>query len=659
MAGFSILILLLTWAGSWTGQKPEPLLLSVKAHPTAWEVNEKGRLIFEFALKRGVIDAGTVLSVQVPGSWVSHAFQPEWREGRLHAHQTYGKLTKDLLDYLQVTSRTTSWQLRIVERDADGSYHRFGRRIELELTSGRLGPGDTLILSYGTRSRPVHAPFLAETNSFPIEVSTPHGIPYSVNPPPRVTTHSSELSRLLVTAPSQALVNQPVPIHISGRDLYGNPARLPSTITLRGDDGGEEKISLGGFSDEVTTHFRKQGFKFVEVRTSDSVYRSNPVRVLTDLPEQKLYWGDLHSHSALSKDGVGFNSFAFARDHSNLDFFAMTEHSTGDRRDPGITDAEWQFIQESVSSFYSSGEFVTLLAYECSLGRPYGHHNVYFLEPEAPIYRNHEVRTLEELWRRLRVHQSFTVPHHSGIEWSPGSGPTVSWEGDHPLRPLLEIYSGHGQSELFSPDDPLSYDQNVFDQRWKDWFPKQAPATPEVYRGMAGPQSGEGPYYARDAWAAGLRLGTIASSDDHTARPGQPSKGLAAVWAPRLDRPSIFEALRTRQTYGTTGERIYLEFWVNNQAPGSELVINSPPVISMLLCGTQALDWVELVRFSQATNRFTAIKRWSPNSHEFRAEYTDSEYTVPALYYLRLKQQGLVEGRPAMAWSSPVWVVGE
>ena len=109
MVGCSILILLLTFAGYWTGQKPEPLVLSVKANPAAWEVNEKGRLIFEFALKRGVIDAGTVLSVQVPGSWVSHAFQPEWREGRLYAHQTYGKLTKDLLDYLQVTSRTTSW----------------------------------------------------------------------------------------------------------------------------------------------------------------------------------------------------------------------------------------------------------------------------------------------------------------------------------------------------------------------------------------------------------------------------------------------------------------------------------------------------------------------------------------------------------------------
>ena len=113
--------------------------------------------------------------------------------------------------------------------------------------------------------------------------------------------------------------------------------------------------------------------------------------------------------------------------------------------------------------------------------------------------------------------------------------------------------------------------------------------------GMAGPQSREGPYYARDAWATGLKLGTIASSDDHTARPGQPSKGLAAVWAPRLDRASIFEALRTKKTYGTTGERIYLELLVDNQPPGSEIVVKKDPKISLQICGTQPLEWVESV----------------------------------------------------------------
>ena len=132
-----------------------------------------------------------------------------------------------------------------------------------------------------------------------------------------------------------------------------------------------------------------------------------------------------------------------------------------------------------------------------------------------------------------------------------------------------------------------------------------------------------------------------------------------AVWAPRLDRASIFEALRTKRTYGTTGERIYLELLVDNQPPGSEIVVKKEPKISLQICGTQPLEWVELIRFSQKTKVFSTVGRWTPNRRELQEELTDPDYSVPSIYYLRLRQQGLVEGRPAMAWSSPIWVTNE
>src|SRR5690606_29904632 len=95
-------------------------------------------------------------------------------------------------------------------------------------------------------------------------------------------------------------------------------------------------------------------------------------------------------------------------------------------------------------------------------------------------------------------------------------GPKLDWSLPHNavLRPLIEIYSAHGQSEFFDRNDPLAYESVKF----------------------TGARSADGPHYARDAWAAGLPMGVIASSDDHEAHPGLPHFGLAAVYAPKLTR---------------------------------------------------------------------------------------------------------------------------
>lgn len=110
------------------------------------------------------------------------------------------------------------------------------------------------------------------------------------------------------------------------------------------------------------------------------------------------------------------------------------------------------------------------------------------------------------------------------------------------LQTTVEIYSERGQSEYYDPNHPLSYEN----------------CSP------SGTSSG-GPHYARDAWVAGQRLGVIASSDNHTASPGQPHRGLAAVYAEDLTREAIFDAIAARHTYGTTGQRILLDFKVDGQ----------------------------------------------------------------------------------------------
>ena len=122
---------------------------------------------------------------------------------------------------------------------------------------------------------------------------------------------------------------------------------------------------------------------------------------------------------------------------------------------------------------------------------------------------------------------------------------------DSRFRTTIEIYSSHGLSEEYAPDHPISMDVSDF-----------------TFNGPGDPGN-----YTVDAWLAGLKLGTIGSSDNHGAQPGKEGFGTMAVWAPNLTREAVFDAIRNRRTYGSTGSRIYLEFTVNGEPMGGETTV--------------------------------------------------------------------------------------
>ena len=639
-----------------TGCSPNPpTTISVEVSPDRWRVNDDGQLLFRIRVKEGKLSSGSRISLALPGSWTWHTIRPTRREdGKLGP--TLRVPTQELMEYFALLppDRADRWRLELLEEHHDGTYHRFDRRLVLTCLSDQLSAGQEITLQYGGDARPIRTSRLAETVRIPIRFNLGDGQWRELENPPQLTTVADSFHTILVTVDSVATVGQPLEAHVTARDRLGNSTELPGGLELRSTDRGVEPVSITGAGAvwTGTVRFTTPGFQTLEVG-NDTVgfHRSNPIRVTEEEPSLKLYWGDLHSHSTMSKDALGVDPFTFARDHANLDFFASSEHSTGDRRDEGITDSEWQAIQSSVKSFYDPGRFVTLLAYECSLPAPFGHHNVYFAGETAPLYRKQEVKTLDELWRRLSSHRAFTVPHHTGVHWA-----AAVWDQTHPLRPLFEVFSVHGQSELYDPEHPLSYDQLIGMAPYGT-YPIGSELVPEEHQGMVPiSNSAKGPHYARDAWAAGLKLGTIAASDDHTARPGQPYWGLAAVWAERLDRETIFQALANRQTYATTGQRIYLDFRVNGGMPGTKVTTGGPPRIQLEVQGTDDIERVELVAFDRRERSYSVLKRWTPGGPHLRESLTDAGYSDRSFYYVRVRQRGLVEHRAVMAWSSPIWI---
>jgi len=215
------------------------------------------------------------------------------------------------------------------------------------------------------------------------------------------------------------------------------------------------------------------------------------------------------------------------------------------------------------------------------------------------------------------------IPHHTKM-W-------LDWDYNHPeLEPVLEIYSIWGSGEKAGT--------HLWDLR-------------EMTGG------------AQEAWARGYKIGVIAGSDTHAGLPGRSiwysdrddflryPAGYAAVWARELTRAGIFEALRARRCYGTTGARIILETFLGEYPMGSEVAWadkSTPREFRVNVWGTAGLDTVTVVKNNLAVHTFKPNSEHAQLSWEDRSEAGTGDY-----YYVRVRQ---LDGN--YAWSSPTWLDG-
>ena len=473
-----------------------------------------------------------------------------------------------------------------------------------------------------------------------------------------------------LVGPTEAVVRRAIELQFTAFDRFGNVAEaFAGTVELTGTERSR-KLRLtptNRGSTIVTWTPSNAGFYFPEAkvfvngRTPLMPVKGNPVRVFTIEPQRKTYWGELHSHSSISPDGIGTDPFPYARNAARLDFFAATEHADddGNPRGVAIRPTEWQWIKDRVARFNEPGRFVTLLAYECSFPAPSGHHNVFFRSIDGVPWPAALMGSVQNLWSRVAAGEAITIPHHTGIAFMgppPGAGSagpefqpivtgtatpvttpgfSVDWSIHNPMkRPLLEIYSLHGSSELYDPQDSLSYENARFT------FSRSVP----------------GAHYARDAWAAGLELGVVAASDNHAAQPGQPHGGLTAVRAARLTRDGIFDALASKNTYGTTGQRIYMDLEIAGVQMGHAGRAQSPVVGKLTIAAPSEIAHAEVLRRDFPNGEYVVAARWDNRDRLLETTFRDLPQSERVMYYLRVELRERVRDRVVRGWSSPVWL---
>ena len=638
-----------------SGSPPPPVLLpettsegTLRVSPDRGVAGEFSTWTVTYTVGGDGIATGGGVRVQLPDSW--HA-GPRNSANRLQAsdpgddHHVSSRCSrKGVRLRTLVESETKKLLVKHAKLSVDGRKERYVFVVRVIVEEGRLERNDEIAVTYGDRSGGSRGYRAAAISTTPEPVL----VALDADGSGRFRLHTSR-SATLVSLPGRAVemlfhlptcaaVSSPVLATISIIDGEDNPATHPLNVLVRTVEG-EALVS--------PTVMVESGYvRFPVVTRSPGVVRleavapgvglsarSNPLEVLGKEPRLKIYWGDLHSHTHFSWDGVGRDNFRYARYISALDFYAMTDHSVAPLEDitRGLSRRNWVEYTKLTENHHAPGEFVTLHAYECSFGKPYGHHNVFFRGRPGPLFYPTK-STLPEVWSLLKGGEALTIPHHTG-KFPAG----IEFEIHHPLfRRNFEIYSAHGLSESYDPAHPLAFEQSKF---------------------TADSRSLKHPSFAQDAWERGLRLSTIASSDDHHAHPGQTRYGLVAVRAPELTRDAIFQALFDRRTYATTGARITLDFHVNRRSMGSTVATTGAPEIRLRAIGTDVIEWAEVLRYQPPKAGFRVVRRWEPRAAELRETFRDEDGRPGAIYYARLRQRGTHRGRVVMAWSSPVWTV--
>ena len=330
--------------------------------------------------------------------------------------------------------------------------------------------------------------------------------------------------------PSLAVVGEPFRLAIVAEDMWGNPTEdaaatlnlqsapplkgLPGNITIAKGDGPRVIENLVA---------AEPGDFDLTVATDDRiVVQVNPLRVLSVAPLRR-YWADLHGQSGETIGmGTAEDYFRYARDKAFVD---MVGHQGNDFQ---ITDAFWNKLNELTAQFDQPGKFVCLPGYEWSGNTGMGgDRNIFFRHEGRPIRRSSHIlvqgeTTTDAVYTADKLFEALSGEDCRVIAHVGGRYADVKYAHDGRVERTVEVHSSWGTFE---------------------WI-------------------------LHDAFEKGFRVGVVCHSDDHKGRPGATMPGastfgaiggLSCYFMPELSRDALFEALRKRRHYGTTGTRLFLD----------------------------------------------------------------------------------------------------
>jgi hypothetical protein len=415
----------------------------------------------------------------------------------------------------------------------------WSRSLHIGVVKDFLAPGDTITIRFGDRrfgspgirlQTYCESEFQFRVFADPIATYDYVAVPES----PRIAIVPGPGVRWRAVVPTLVRAGEPFRLAVKADDKWGNPSNLvDQTLRLAADAPiaglpATLRFAPGSFAAVVEgLRIERPGERIVRVldSTGEELCRTNPLRAAPGATSLVHYWGDTHGQS---NETLGTNTareyFAFGRDKAFLDVIG---HQGNDFQ---ISGAFWRELNALTAEFDQPGRFVCIPGYEWSANTAVGgDRNVHFRYEGETIHRSSHAQIADAtdivdeksdahdahaLFERLRGRDCVVAAHVGGRYAD------IKFAHDF-VETAVEVHSAWGTFE---------------------WI-------------------------VRDAFEKGYRVGIVANSDGHKGRPGAcyPGAsffgsygGLTCFLAERLDRDAIFECMRRRRHYATTGNRAYL-----------------------------------------------------------------------------------------------------
>lgn len=457
-----------------------------------------------------------------------------------------------------VTARSNGDGQLELRYDPNGGQRPWNEVLTVYQRGGYLNPGDQIEITFGDTSGGspglLMQTFQDSGRVFRVQAdvqATGVFVPLS-GPHLSVAITGGPLHRHVAVLPSLRRPGETFRLGLKAEDIWGNPtpqgaarfrvsasmpvAGLPEEIDFAPETGA---MSLDGL------HCEAEGVLTIKLAGDDgAVVEANPLIIRQG--DVAHFWGDLHGQTG---ETVGTNTiehyFDFAR---NVAFLDAASHQGNDFQ---INATFWQHLNDLTARLDEPDRFTVIPGYEWSGNTAVGgDHNVFYAEEGAPIYRcSHalvedrsdaetDAHTLTDLYRKLRAEPTDAVMYaHVGGRYA-----NIFYDHDPVLEAAVEVHSAWGSFEWILTDG----------------FPMRR------------------------------RVGVVCNSDGHKGRPGASFPGASVFGAyggltcfvtEKNSRDAIFEAIRRRHTYGTSGPRAAIDVSVEFPASG-DLYLRDPAAFS-------------------------------------------------------------------------------
>jgi hypothetical protein len=432
----------------------------------------------------------------------------------------------------------------------------WSRSLYIGVVKDFLAPGDTITIRFGDRrqgSPGIRLQTYCESE-FEFRVLADPIATYdyvAIAESPRIAIVPGPGVRWRAVLPTMVRAGETFRLSIKADDKWGNTSdQVDRTLRLESSGGiaglpASVRFAPGSFA-AVADRLQVADAGDVEIRVLDEKGQelccSNPLRIAAKHTPLVHFWGDTHGQS---NETLGTNDarqyFEFGRDKAFLDVMG---HQGNDFQ---ITGAFWRELNVLSKEFDRPGSFVCIPGYEWSANTAVGgDRNVHYRHEGETIHRSShaqiadatdivdeksDAHTAQELFEKLKGKDCVVMAHVGGRYAD------IKFAHD-PMETAVEVHSAWGTFE---------------------WI-------------------------VRDAFEKNYRVGIVGNSDGHKGRPGAcyPGAsffgsygGLTCFLAERLDRDAIFESMRRRRHYATTGNRALLSVAAELTSPG-EVFLRDP-----------------------------------------------------------------------------------